>query len=67
MASPSSKVFGSARIKACVTALGRRNCQRAIGKDVYMSTVNHRPPLFVPSNFRFRLSVSYTLQTHWLA
>lgn len=67
MAGSAGKIFGSTRVQACVTALGGCNCQSSIGKDVYMSTVDHRPPLFVPINFRLGLAISYTVQADWLA
>jgi len=67
MAGSAGEVFGSTCVQACVTALGRSNCQGSVGKDLDMSAVDHGPPLLVPGHFRLGLPVRHTLQTDWLA
>lgn len=67
MAGSAGEVFGSTRVKARVTPLGRRDGQGSVGKDVRVSAVYHRPPLLVPSDLRLGLPVGHALQTDRLA
>lgn len=62
MAGCASNIFGSTCVHACITALDRSDCQGSIGKDSNMRTINHRPPLFMPDDFRLWLPIGRTLQ-----